>query len=365
MEKYPLCLANILLNVLPFSLSDLAAFHHLITEKYNLTTNHTWICFGGSYPGSLAAWFRLKFPHLVFAAIASSAPVRAVMDYTGYNKVVAASLSNPVVKGSKECLQSIREAFASVDSMIRAGWLAKLSIDFHSCSPLQGESDCQVLVTNLADMFMGAVQYNYGAIVWSNVESMCNIMTNSSIGSPYRRLMATNIVILEQLGMPCLQNSQAEIVEELRNSSIGMAFFAMRQWFFQTCTEFGYYQTCEDPDCPFSPQMTLASQLEICSQVYNISYRNVSEGVSFTNDYYGANHPKASRVLFVNGNIDPWYPLSVLKNESDSEPAILINGTSHCANMYSPAPGDPLSLIHARQQITSWVGKWLNLAKIH
>ncbi|XP_026548366.1 thymus-specific serine protease-like [Notechis scutatus] len=42
------------------ALSDLVAFRHFITEKYNLRANHTWICFGGSYPGSLAAWFRLK-----------------------------------------------------------------------------------------------------------------------------------------------------------------------------------------------------------------------------------------------------------------------------------------------------------------
>ncbi|XP_070806093.1 thymus-specific serine protease [Pituophis catenifer annectens] len=347
------------------ALSDLAAFRHFITKKYNLRANHTWICFGGSYPGSLAAWFRLKFPHLVFAAIASSAPVRAQMDFTGYNKVVAASLSNPVVKGSTECLQRVREAFASVDRMMHAGWLAKLSIDFHSCSPLQGERDCQVLVTNLADIFMGAVQYNYEALEWGTVASVCSIMTNSSIGSPYRRLVVANLVILHHMGMPCLQNSREEILEELRNTSIEMSYLNERQWYFQTCTEFGYYQTCEDPDCPFSPRMSLASQLDICTQVFNISYRNISEGVSFTNDYYGADHPRASRVLFVNGDIDPWYPLSVLKDESPSEPAILINGTSHCANMYSPGFEDPLSLIRARQQITSWVGKWLNLAKIH
>ncbi|XP_026571150.1 thymus-specific serine protease [Pseudonaja textilis] len=343
------------------ALSDLVAFRHFITEKYNLRANHTWICFGGSYPGSLAAWFRLKFPHLVFAAIASSAPVKAQVDFTGYNKIVAASLSNPVVKGSKECLQRVREAFASVDSMVRVGRLAKLSLDFHSCSPLQGDKDCQMLVANLADIFMGAVQYNYEAIV-SGTVFICRIPR--VLKSPGHAGSSLGQVILDQMGMPCLQNSHEEILEELRNSSIAMSDLAERQWYFQTCTEFGYYQTCEDPECPFSPRMSLAYQLDICTQVFNISYRNVSEGVSFTNDYYGADHPKASRVLFVNGDIDPWHALSVLKNESASELAILINGTSHCANMYSPAPGDPWSLIRARQQITAWVGKWLNLAKI-
>lgn len=49
------------------------------------------------------------------------------------------------------------------------------------------------------------------------------------------------------------------------------------------------------------------------------------------------------------GSIDPWHALSVLTNQSASEPAIFIPGTSHCANMGSDQPGDPLALRQARE----------------
>lgn len=49
------------------------------------------------------------------------------------------------------------------------------------------------------------------------------------------------------------------------------------------------------------------------------------------------------------GDIDPWHALSILKDQSFSERAILINGTAHCANMMASKPGDPLPLVQARQ----------------
>ena len=46
------------------ALADLATFCQEMALKFNLT-NSKWISFGGSYPGSLSAWYRLKYPHLV------------------------------------------------------------------------------------------------------------------------------------------------------------------------------------------------------------------------------------------------------------------------------------------------------------
>jgi len=49
----------------------------------------------------------VQYPHLVHAAIASSAPVRAIVDFQGYNDVVAKSLTTDLVGGSQKVRLSI------------------------------------------------------------------------------------------------------------------------------------------------------------------------------------------------------------------------------------------------------------------
>ncbi len=55
-----------------FRLADLAAFHANVSAEYKLTDHNTWICFGGSYPGSLSAWFRLKVKVIPFYHLGSA-----------------------------------------------------------------------------------------------------------------------------------------------------------------------------------------------------------------------------------------------------------------------------------------------------
>jgi hypothetical protein len=40
-----------------------------------------WISIGGSYPGAMSAWYRLKFPHIVMGGYSSSGVVEARNDF--------------------------------------------------------------------------------------------------------------------------------------------------------------------------------------------------------------------------------------------------------------------------------------------
>lgn len=74
------------------ALADLANFHDFIVKEYGMTDSNRWISFGGSYPGALSAWLRIRYPHIVYGALASSAPVQAELDFYQYLVVVGQSL---------------------------------------------------------------------------------------------------------------------------------------------------------------------------------------------------------------------------------------------------------------------------------
>lgn len=69
--------------------------------------------------GSLRAEARLKFPHLIYASVASSAPVRAELDMRGYNDVVAAAyaVSHEGVGGSPACRAAIAEGHRRIGEL--------------------------------------------------------------------------------------------------------------------------------------------------------------------------------------------------------------------------------------------------------
>uniref|UniRef100_A0A8C9DAH8 Serine protease 16 n=1 Tax=Panthera leo TaxID=9689 RepID=A0A8C9DAH8_PANLE len=170
-------------------------------------------------------------------------------------------------------------------------------------------------------------------------------------------------VVIHSLGQRCLSFSRAETVAQLKVTESQVSGVGDRQWLYQTCTEFGFYVTCEDPSCPFSRVPALPSQLELCQQVFGLSTSSVAQAVTQTNSYYGGQTPGATQVLFVNGDTDPWHALSVTQASGPSASALLIPGASHCMDMAPERPSDSPSLRRGRQSISQQLQTWLGLAQ--
>ncbi|XP_052012585.1 thymus-specific serine protease [Apodemus sylvaticus] len=352
------------------ALADVASARQALSALLNVSSSSPWICFGGSYAGSLAAWTRLKFPHLVFAAVASSAPLSAVVDFSAYNRVVARSLTQVAIGGSLECLAAASAAFAEVERLLRAGRAAQavLREELGACGSLDLLEDQAELLGALQALVGGTVQYDGQEGAPLSVRQLCGLLLgsrgNRSHSTPYLGLRRAVQIVLRSMGQKCLSYSRAETVAQLGNTEPRVFGVGDRQWLYQTCTEFGFYVTCESLQCPFSQLPALPFQLELCERVFGLSPASVAQSVAQTNAYYGGQSPGATQVLFVNGDVDPWQVLSVTQDLGPSEPALLIPSASHCLDMAPLRPSDSPSVRLGRQKIFQQLQDWLRDVKI-
>ena len=116
-ESYPpikdLSTQNMKYLTIDQAMLDFANFIKNPPKELNITKDAKWITVGGSYAGNLATWMRKKFPKLVFAAYASSAPIEAKLDFFEFDQRVGEALP---------CAQNISDAFKFVfDPILTSG----------------------------------------------------------------------------------------------------------------------------------------------------------------------------------------------------------------------------------------------------
>ncbi|XP_059931536.1 thymus-specific serine protease [Gadus macrocephalus] len=346
------------------ALADLAHFRTAMGTARGLTKS-LWVAFGGSYPGSLAAWFRLKYPHLVHASVATSAPVHATVNFPEYLEVVWRSLASE----DPECPLLVKKASDTLMERLKDPKTHDaITKDFNLCSALRllTEMDTAYFLETLAGSFMDVVQYNqdnrqFEGVVGTNItiKVLCSVMADPSLGDPYSRYASVARLMMDTFSIKCLDATYSSYQRDMRNTSWdGPAAGGGRQWVYQTCTEFGFYQSTDSPNQPFGG-FPLTYHVEQCAQFYNVSAETLAQAVAQTNECYGGYNIRTSRIVFPNGAIDPWHALGVTQDISPELPAILIQGTAHCANMYPARCQDLPQLAQARDHIGVLLQHWL------
>lgn len=339
------------------SLADLAYFIKTKKKEKNLEKSPV-IVFGGSYAGNMAAWARLKYPHLIQGALASSAPVRAKADFYEYYEIVAKSLG----RYSEKCVEDIKIAFESVEELLDTqDGPQKLKLYFNFCDVpnVKSPSELGYMMDLLAEIFAGTVQYDE---VTENGETkismLCKDMTATHLGSPLQRLarVASN-------KDKCLDIKYENFVKQYRETSWESPVNDMRMWYHQTCAEYGYYQTTNSSKSIFGTLFPLSYYINLCIDLYG-DYNEekiLDSRVERTNIMYGGELPDLRNVIFTNGDIDPWHALSILENLNAFSPSIFINGSSHCRDLYNNELKDTADLKKARVKVRGIISEWLAL----
>ena len=214
-------------------MADYANFVEYITQLYK-APNSPWISFGGSYSGSLSAWFRLKYPQLIDGAIAASAPVLAQLNFKEYNQVVQNSLG--YFTGSV-CAQRIANATRIISQMIStsAGRQQAQKI-FNGCSPIVTDEDVANFFSNLEGGIAEVVQYNNDNNNYTpmNINKMCSII---NAGDDVLQAYANFNNLFNQFsGANCTQVSYNDYIAQMKDATPFPANpnAAGRTWTYQT-----------------------------------------------------------------------------------------------------------------------------------
>jgi serine protease 16 len=220
------------------ALADLARIIGHIKSDLNTDSSKV-VTIGGSYPGNLAAWFRLKYPSVTQGSIASSAPVLAQTNFYAYMDVVGQSI---IHFSGQACFDAFESAAKTLASYAEAGNYAQLEKDFNTCNPIGSTNDLKVLLSDLMGNVQGTIQYNNEHSGVMNVTDICGTMQQST--DYYTNFIALQALYRQANGQSCEDASYADTIAYLSNPEKD-ANNNGRPWTYQTCNEFGYFQTAD------------------------------------------------------------------------------------------------------------------------
>jgi len=345
-------------------LEDVGTFIPAMITQFNLQ-GAKWIAFGGSYSGSLAAWMRQRHPELIIGAVGSSGPVQAKVDFFEYLEVVQDSLTS----NSAQCAQSLSDGLQQIAQLITTGaGRTSLRDYFDLCFTIDpnNANDISYFYEGVIGAYMGVVQYSYDNVgVYRSqltIKKICEFMEDTS-NAVMRRMQLVNRYVMSFYGESCTYNSYAGWIEFAQQTGINADSASDRAWLWQTCTEFGYYQSTDTPRNFYGQVIGIDYIVKQCAEIYGSQLTNASvyAAVDSINMLYGGrDNFRGTNVMLPNGNLDPWHALGILTSAQPTVTAVVITGTAHVADMYPPAADDVPGLTAARETIESQVNIFLS-----
>eukprot|EP01063_Lacrimia_lanifica_P007146 TRINITY_DN14523_c0_g1_i1.p1 TRINITY_DN14523_c0_g1~~TRINITY_DN14523_c0_g1_i1.p1 ORF type:complete len:546 (+),score=150.30 TRINITY_DN14523_c0_g1_i1:61-1698(+) len=345
--------------------------------------------FGGSYPGDLAAWVRLKYPSIFDGTIASSAPVYAEYNFEQYGEVVGAALKYPLIGGSADCFATAKAGAAALAALVASttpmGTAEAIPEVFKPCTPIASDLDLSSYESAIFSTFQGVVQYNLQGRK-PYVSDVCVALTNGG-GSALDAFARAHELFVDKSAPfqdRCVESSwEKDMIKPLQSTKFDGSS-SSRQWIWQSCNEFGFFQTTSgaSADNAFGAFKALGvdkAGQKLCAEVFHL--RNYTgPNTLWANTNYGNRDLQATNVVTPNGNMDPWHALGIV-NATDafyntctggpctpqrvaaSDDVVLIDGTAHCRDMMRPngIPGvpDTPSVQWAHAKVAAAVARFL------
>lgn len=319
------------------ALADLAHFtksmNREFVKKYNIPEDRRWILIGGSYPGALVSWFRGKFPHIALGAWSSSGVVNAIEDYHQFDETVSYALDK-----TPNCRQAVQNLVDYTNKEFEDPEKGKKIKEQWESLDIPDDE----FFWYYSDIIAETVQYG-------GRTSFCKRTIN--MGTQYEEM---NKVLYSEKGKADKKMYPSKV---LQDTTIDFSKNA-RQWTYQYCSQLGYMQTLSKTYPPLkNKNMTINFYYKYCKDIFGIDIKPRTE---LWNERYGADNPSISKVIYMNGDEDPWKSSSILKS---NDPLIYTfemkcNDCAHCVDLHNTT--EPVVLA-ARAKAERIVQQWLDI----
>lgn len=320
------------------------------------------VVFGGSYGGMLAAWFRIKYPHIVQGAIAASAPIRQFTGMTPCDKF-GELVTADFAKASENCAEVIRKSWAAINAVTATEeGMTWLSNAWRLCKPLKSKADVRKLKDYLTNVWtnLAMVDYPYPANFLAPlpaypIKVVCLKLTdpNREGKELLQHLFGGLTVYFNYTGESKCLNADEQADVRLDD----------RGWDFQACTEMVMPFCYDGVKDFFEPApWDIKEYSENCRKTWGVTPLPYMAPLMYGGwDYWNYTHAP-SNIVFSNGLLDPWSTGGVLWNVSDTVVAVIIPEGAHHLDLRAANPADPPSVLEARriekEHIARWIGQY-------
>ncbi|KAE8796215.1 Lysosomal Pro-X carboxypeptidase [Hordeum vulgare] len=314
------------------------------------------VVFGGSYGGMLAAWMRMKYPHVVIGAVASSAPILGfygMADPYAFYDII----SNDFKSESKNCHDVLMNSWKELDNALSndAG-RAQLNRTFKMCRGSTVEAIPDMLDTAIVYSAMTDYPTESGFLTHLPaypVKEICRAIDHPKSGKDtFSRIKDALTVYYNYTGNAHCFGDASE------DDPYGM----FNGWDWQACTEmilmsYGVRNRSVLPPEPFN----FTKLLDGCRASTGLPPRPYWIPTEFGGfDIANVLKRSASNIIFFNGLRDPWSSGGVLKDISRSILALVEPKGSHHVDLRFSSKDDPHWLKQVREKETRIIAHWLN-----
>ncbi|VDP78814.1 unnamed protein product [Echinostoma caproni] len=306
----------------------LADFAYLITEvkqRFNAVQAPV-IAFGGSYGGMLAAYMRLRYPHLVTGALAASAPmywVSGLRRFHGFFEAVTRDYywTNP------KCVALFKESYRKMEELAaEENGLKKLSEELRLCESMKTKEDYEWMLK------------------WSrNAFVMMTMMDYPTEASFMGDLPAYPVNVSCQAAL-----AAKDPISGIRDA-VGV--------FYNSSQQMNLHDDSPPTKFDMFPALPLTKE-----QVTDYCQRRWKVMPAFQQlaTYFGPDVWKyTSNIIFSNGNLDPWADGGIGMDRSDSVVALRIHGGAHHLDLRLSDPNDPPSVREIREAERRLIKRWI------